>query len=153
MGKSIKRIVLKSTFGHKLPLFMVLTAVFRSKLSHFSMGSFSIEYSGFIQYFILYQFEMRWVLSILYYFIVYCLWSLKSIKLLKKFKNWKYPSDPSCFPHTSNKCYFLGGFTKKVNRKVANEFMLEFSDLAWILFRSLNIPIFIGLIWVLEWCM
>ena len=87
------------------------------------------------------------------FILFYCLWSLKSIKLLKKFKNWKYPSDPSCFPHTSNKCYFLGGFTKKVNRKVANEFMLEFSDLAWILFRSLNIPIFIGLIWVLEWCM
>ena len=65
---------------------MVLTAVYRSKFSHFSMGSFSIEYSGFIQYFILYQFEMRWVLSILYYFIVYCLWSLKSIKLLKNLK-------------------------------------------------------------------
>ena len=133
---------------------MVLTAVYRSKFSHFSMGSFSIEYSGFIQYFILYQFEMRWVLSILCFFLsFYCLWSLKSIKLLKKFKNWKYPSDPSCFPHTSNKCYFLGGFTKKVNKQKGCKWIY-----AWILtwlencLEAWNIPIFIRLIGVLEWC-
>ena len=124
---------------------MLLTAVYRSKFSHFSMGSFSIEYSGFIQYFILYQFEMRWVLSILYYFIVYCLWSLKSIKLLKKFKIENIHLIQATFLILQTNSIFLVASPRKwTNRKVANESMLEFSDLAWKLFRSLNIPIFIG---------
>ena len=53
----------------------------------------------------------------------------------------------------TNFVFLVASPRKWTNRKVANESMLEFSDLAWKLFRSLNIPNFIGLIWVLEWCM